>query len=359
MRYVLSAAVAAIILMTLPAINASGKERKLQVLVDEGTELITTVQLLSGYKYLTPADIRYKKEVEERFKAFKDHRAVWMYRNMSGWFYGGGPLAFMAHYRLPDFRMVALFSAEDEAFYSYSERKDVLDDFLAQLRDFYEVSDFHSFFVSNKRFYDSIAAPIVAESKRVDYIGIMEKHFGQTQLGYRVVLSPIQMDAGFGPLVETDKGNILYSFVGPKYDSDSLPEFDKSSLFQELILHEFSHSFCNPLIDKNMDQLADDSCLLEPIRKDQVEQGYGTWKTCLYEHWTRANETVLNKTIYGQEVADSLLKKNIEEEKWIYLEGLVDLLEQGYQTRRNKYPTIEALMPQVTAYFENLAKSCR
>jgi len=130
-------------------------------------------------------------------------------------------------------------------------------------------------------------------------------------------------------------------------------------LFQELILHEFSHSFCNPLIDQNYTALSKDSCLLQPILHEQEEQGYGTWKACLYEHWTRANEIILNRIIYGKETADSLLKKMTEEDKWIYLPGLVDLLDNEYLSNRNKYKTLKPFMPKVIAYFGVERSKCK
>lgn len=339
--------------------TATAQTRKLQVYVDEKTELITTIQLLSGYRYLTTADIAYKKEVLAHFKRFQGHEAVKLYKTISTWFYGGAPLAFIAHYDFPKTKAIARFTAEDELTFSYKTKKDTLNLFLNLLVDFYKTSDFHTFFKSQQPFYAQISDAILKESKRVDYIGIMEKHFGQQQFAYKVILSPLQMDAGFGPMLETAHGNILYSFIGPKYDSKDIPDFDSEILFQELILHEFSHSFCNPLIDKNMKVLNADSCLLLPILKDQLDQGYGTWQTCLLEHWTRANEIVLNRIIYGQPIADTLLAKNIDEEKWIYLKGLVDILEKEYVTNRTQHRTLESIMPKVIVYFEKESRNCR
>lgn len=345
--------------LVLTQIAAMAQERKLQVHVDEKTELITTIQLLSGYRYLTEADIAYQKEVLTHFKRFQDHKAVKLYKTISSWFYGGAPLSFVSHYNFPDTKAIANFSAEDELTFSYTAKKDTLHLFLNLLVDFYKTSNFRAFYTSQQPFYAKISASVLKESHRVDYIGIMEKHFGRQQRAYKVILSPLQMDAGFGPMLETPKGNILYAFIGPRYDSKDMPVFDSEILFQELILHEFSHSFCNPLIDKNLKVLNADSCLLAPILKDQKSQGYGTWQTCLQEHWTRANEIVLNSIIYGQQVADTLLMKNIEEEKWIYLKGLVAILQKEYVTNRTQHPTLDTIMPKVIAYFNDETKNCR
>ncbi len=348
-----------IILLSLPLLLFSQKGR-LQVSVDERIELLTTVQLLSGYRWLTEADLDYKKEVLTYFSNYKNHKAVEFYKSISERFYGYNPILLLCHYELPSFKLIADFTEEDKAILKYNQTKDTLKQFISSLKDFYKISGFHEFYKSHEQFYRSISALIIAESERIDYAGIMEKHFGSKNYSYHVILSPLQMDAGFGPSVLTKKkGTILYAIVGPDYQSKTIPVFNKEAVFQELVLHEFSHSFCNYLIDKYYSELEKDSCLLKPIIKSQKEQGYGDWKTCLYEHLTRANEIELNRIIYSDSVADNLFQIQVNEDKWIYLEGLVPLIKNIYSRDRGKYKTLEAFMPEIVQYFDMEKKNCR
>ncbi len=346
------------LLLLVPLLTV-GQQRKLTVTIDERIELLTTVQLLSNYHWLTKADLDYKKDVYTVFDKFKNHQAVLFYKSISDRFYGYNPILLMCHYELPGFEKVGVFNPEDSIALNYKINKDTLDTFVRLLKDFYTTTDFHAFFIAHQQYYDSIAEPIVTEANRMDYTGIIENHYGQKNAAYKIVLSPLQMDAGFGPMIQSNNGNILYAIVGPDYNSGLLPIFDKDVIFQELVIHEFSHSFCNPLIDEFYNDLQQDSCLLKPIIKAQKEQGYGDWKTCLYEHFTRANEIILINLMYDKETAEDAYKKQVELEKWIYLKGLVPLLRDEYIKNRKKYKTLQKLMPKIVEYFNMEKKNCQ
>jgi hypothetical protein len=102
----------------------------------------------------------------------------------------------------------------------------------------------------------------------------------------------------------------------------------------------------------------DDSCLLVPILSSQKSQGYGEWKTCLYEHLTRANEIVLSGIIYGDSAGEERYRNNAVNEKFIYLEGLVPLIRNKYLKDRKRYGTLKDLMPEIVLYFDSQKRSC-
>lgn len=345
----------ALLLLLQVTVSHAGR---LQVVVDERIELITTIQLLSGYEYLAEGDIAYKDEVRKAFEPYKDHEAVKYYQQLSQWFYGSPPLAFIIHYKLPAFKQTVTFNREDSVVLRYAEKRDSMQQFLILLKDFYTCSNFHEFYTSHQGFYNDVIAPVKAIADSKDFAGVMETHFRMASAGYHIILSPLQMDAGFGHTLTISKGDDLYAFVGPKTDSKGMPDFDNDILFRELVIHEFSHAFCNPLIDKYYRQLEKDSCLFTPLRKAMKAQGYGNWKACLYELLTRANEIALNRIIYGKEDADKLYEQNIED-RWIYLEGLLPIVENEYLPKRKQYPTQEQLMPLVVEYFDKKAKDCK
>lgn len=331
---------------------------RLEVVVDERIELITAIQLLSGYEYLTEGDITYKEEVRKAFTLYQDHKAVKYYNQLSQWFYGSPPLAFIIHYSTPDFKQIIPFNHEDSIVLHYAEKRDSLQQFVKLLHDFYEQSHFHDFYTAHHGFYEKVTAPVKAIADSKDFAGMMEKHFGMASAGYHIILSPLQMDAGFGHTLTVPKGDDQYAFVGPKTDSKGMPDFDNDVLFRDLVVHEFSHAFCNPLVDKYYRQLEKDTCLFTPIKKAMKAQGYNSWQACLYELLTRANEIVLNRVIYGKEDADKLYAQNIED-RWIYLEGLVPLVENEYLPKRKQYPTQELWMPLVIKYFDDKATACK
>ena len=144
------------------------------------------------------------------------------------------------------------------------------------MSDVYKQSNFLPCFVSHKSFSDSIISPTLAEAQRGDYLRTIEKHYGQKRYAYKIILSPLHGSFGFSSMTHTKQGDTYYATVGPSYESGEFPELYKETLFQDLVIHEFRHSFCNPLIDKFYSRLEKASALLKPILKFQDEKGYGS-----------------------------------------------------------------------------------
>ena len=70
------------------------------------------------------------------------------------------------------------------------------------------------------------------------------------------------------------------------------------SFLVAVIIHEFGHSFVNPVVDSIPPvDISKTERLFEPIKSAMEKQGYNTWKTCLYEHFVRAGEVVIAKLL--------------------------------------------------------------
>ena len=332
---------------------------KVNVMVDERMELLTIIQYLSGYPILTQADLKYKKEIEEYFRDFRDHPAVTLNKNIYERFFGfDAAPTYMYHFSFPGFRQTAGFSENDLRTFEFDKNNDTLSLLLQHFKDFYKRTGFHRFYTGHKGFYDSLIMPVKAKVEEHYVIDLMEEHYGKKNKEYNVVLVPLLHDGGYGPMISKGNGLALYAILGPKSDSKDLPEFDIRNLLSEYVIHEFSHSFCNPLIAKNLSELERDSCLLSPIKASQEEQGYGSWEGCLYEHFVRANEIVLTEKIFGRQKGAKLAEDMIRNSNWIYLDGLITIIRE-YREDRKTYKTIDDIMPRVVTYFHDLASQCR
>jgi len=350
-------ALLAAVIIGLPL--ASIGQSRLRVMADERMELLTIVQYLSGYPILTQAPLQYKRDIDVYFRDFKEHKAVLLNKTIYRRFFAfDAPPTYIYHHSFPDFRQIASFTKEDMEGYQFEANSDTLHMLLQEFRNFYEASHFQVFFTAHQHFYDSLTAPVIRKLEATNVIPVMEKHYGNGKKEYNIVLAPLMNDGGYGLEINTKAGQLLYAIIGPLQDSKDFPVFDIENLLSEYVIHEFSHSFTNPLIVKNMALLEADSCLLRPIRKDMKEQGYGSWAGCLYEHFVRANEIVLTEQLFGRQKADSVYSAMIDEGKWIYLEGLVPIIRQ-YAADRSQYKTLDAVMPLVVQYFRQQATKCR
>lgn len=340
-------------------LQAKAQDTKLHIMVDERMELLTTIQYLSGYPILTQADIKYKKEIDSYFKDYKEHDAVLLNKKIYRRFFGfDAPPTYICYFSFPDFKQVAPFSQEDLDAYEFDKNSDTLALLLHAFKDFYQKTRFHEFYTAHKHFYDSLIKPVANKIGPTNAIDIMEEHYGQKNKAYNIILCPLMNDGGYGPQIKTPGGQVLYAIIGPKSGSKDIPEFDIDYLLSDYVIHEFSHSFCNPLISKNLAHLQQDSCLFRQVRAAMKEQGYGSWAGCLYEHFVRANEVILTEKITGKTEADAAYDDMVKNGQWIYLEGLTPVIRR-YVAGRKKYKTEDAIMPLVIAYFNKKAHDCK
>lgn len=335
---------------------------KLKVYVDERMELLTTVQYLSDYFLITKADLTYKKDIDNYFGKFKNHPLIPLAKAIiaEGYLNGSAFPYYVYQFSFPGFQPEGKITEEENQIEDYEKHLDTLELFKKELNNFYIQSNFHQFFIAHQKFYDTITAPVKNYIMKTDIVNIMEKHYGQTKKSYNLIITPLLHSGGFGVQVHKVDGDELFGIVGPTKDSKTIPVFPPEGTFQNIAIHEFSHSFCNPIIHKNFSQLAPDSCLEDTIFDAQDKQGYGgDWETCLFEHLTRANEIVLCKIILGKEKADKRYNHYFDDLKWIYLKGLVPLIEDVYMGNRNTYKTENDLVPKIINYLdEEKKKNC-
>ena len=101
---------------------------------------------------------------------------------------------------------------------------------------------------------------------------------------------------GFGPRLPTSDGlrifNIISPFILTKDAVAYIFGFDDPDVINEVSVHEFGHSFVNPLVDApdNSEYASLFSYLFRAIEDGMREQGYTDWITCVKEHIVRVGE---------------------------------------------------------------------
>ena len=137
--------------------------------------------------------------------------------------------------------------------------------------------------------------------------------------------------------------------------------YANSKQLRNLSVHEFGHSFVNPVIDNIQDSIiSKKDFLFEPLKKEMSDQAYSSWKIALYEHFVRAGEIFIARQLGDQNTADKLSKDYIENRHFIYLNPIVASLENWYN---NEYfdktyqefvkETIEKLTIEASIAYKN------
>lgn len=349
---------ALVLLLLLPVFSFAQARKKLSITVDERVELITTMQLLFGYPLVGKSNIRYKQEALDYFSKYENDTSVAYFLNIAQKGFGFSlPFTYIYHFSFPQLRQTGLFTDYENKTLELAAHPEWQKPFLHAVDRFYKKTKFHNFYTSHKPFYDSIISTVRKTVDSAALIDKLESHYGVKQHSYNLVLSLLSISNGFSIWVKTKKGNDLYSIIGPEVDSKIVPYYDTRWLMQYLVLHEFSHPFCNPLIDKYWDRLEKDSCLFVPIKKYLNQQGCGDWKSALCEFLTRSNEIVLIEDIFGKADADRVYNEYLKNQKWLYIEGLVPIMKD-YRNNRDKYKTLDDIMPKLIAYFDSEAQKC-
>ena len=118
--------------------------------------------------------------------------------------------------------------------------------------------------------------------------------------------------------------------------------FANISRINELSIHEFGHSFVNPVIDQlPVGMIETSTNLYEPLRPSMEPQGYANWLSCVYEHFVRAGEVMIAQKMGSKADADRLLNSYIKERNFIYLPLILQELRK-YDQNRN-YPYLKAV----------------
>jgi hypothetical protein len=340
-------------------LNRTAQAGPVDVTVDSRVELITVVQLLSGYEVdslpfplLTQFDFKYRRTIEQRFAPYRNHAAVASFLDMARngfnfappietMLYLSDPPELKQHLPLTDFLIDRAGGAEH------------IMRFVDLLGDFARTSRFMEFFKNQSPYYGSLIERESGKSDLKRLTGRMEDYYGTRQAAYRVVLAQLIHAGGYGPRVRGADGRYtVYAVVGPKQLENDVPDFGSADQYRHIVLHEFSHSFVNPIVESNAENLKPSAPFFETIRRDMENQGCADWNACVAEQLVRAVSVRLTWIMLGPEAgADAL---NLE-----YMQGfrLVDAMAEKlkeYEDHRKKYRTLADFFPEIVRKLDAL-----
>jgi len=332
-------------------------QHRLNVAVDPRLELLAVVQLLSGYGerfgLITRYDFPYKRAVIEHFSAYKNHRAVRLFAEMSkgGFSFDAPPAAMLYLSDPPDLNTQLPFT---DYLKTRAGGQRQMNRFVTLLRDFSDQTRFVAFLKTHQETYQQIVADARMKMEGVDYIKILENYYGMKHHSYNIILVPLFV-GGFGHRVERADGTCdIYNICGPMTIENDLPVFGTADSFRGLAWHEFGHSFVVPTMDRLRSSLAEYSSLYDPISDRMKKQAYGTWETCVNEHLVRAVTTRLAYREMGKEAGEKALLHE-KRKGFFYVEALCQRLEQ-YERARDKYRTFADFSPELINVFKKLAE---
>jgi len=343
--------------LTLFLLGVGLQAQSAQVGVDPRVELMSVIFRLAGAHEYTLGKIpAYNAAIDRHFAPFRDHEAVRIARELHD-HHGVSFDAVMS-------MAVHVKDVESLAETVPFERDTSLDErwpraearrFLAAARKFVADSDFAGFVKSQQPFYDVVDRRLRAYVATDADLAWFDRFFGsRTHAPFHLVPGLINGGPSYGPHVTLENGvEEIYAIPGVvNVDSDGQPIFDAS--WTPMLVHEFSHSYANPLIDKFGSQLDESGDrLFETVRDQMRRQAYADGHAVLKESLVRAVTARYILEHQGPEAAAS--EVSAQRKRWFLWTGELLALLAQYAQDRQRYPTLESFMPQVVTFFVDTA----
>jgi uncharacterized protein DUF4932 len=338
--------------------SARAQGAAVRIASDSRLDLVATVFRLGGASEFSQADYaQYDSAVRRHFERFRAHEAVALARELHdtrGVRFSSvmalaiafGPLPGLELRVPPDSVLGGRVSGPEMA------------RFAAALQRFARESSAEQFFAGQRPRLDSAAVRLARAVREAHAFDWIPRFFGL----------PADRDFVVAPLLANSQGNYgvcvramrdpgaarleCWQILGhSQTDSAGFAAWGEQTV--ELLVHEISHAYANPLGDARRAQFESALRRVQQAFGDQMAaQGYTSWLSVLNESLVRATVARYfadrgTPERYHEYLADERGKG------WLWLPELADCYAT-YERERATYPTLEMFMPRVVAYYDSL-----
>ncbi|MCD8185608.1 MAG: DUF4932 domain-containing protein [Rikenellaceae bacterium] len=328
----------------------------------ELVEIIARLAEISSHSTENHSQARnpyYVAAIEEYFAPYKDHPAVEYMRYLArerylsynaipeiGPYFTPAP-EFQPRVRLEDQQLDARWEVE-EAY-----------ELIRLAADFYTDTDCARFFASQQDRYARAVEGMIPVYEKLD-VEWFSRFFGTTELnsGFYPIIAPGQGEFNYGgPAITFPDGREeIYAIVASiAYDSLGYPQKVDTAMHISLLVHEFAHSFVNPMQKIHTEVLRKEGeQLFHYVVEFMTRQAYGYWTSVLNESLVWACEV---RYLMAHGADSAAVSKKIKQEQnrgFSWMPELVALLDE-YEANRDAYPTLEHFIPRMAELYESIA----
>ncbi|MCY3002138.1 MAG: DUF4932 domain-containing protein [Planctomycetota bacterium] len=339
---------------------AAAAVRAVEAQVDPRVELLTVVARLGGFREFTMGNSRspYSERVERHFGAQREHAVVKRLvalRAERGVSYDAIPSLALHLGPLPELAELVPFDAAPErldARWGGTKARE----FLTELRDFARVTKAAEFFESERQFHAEVARRLSERLSQSRALPWFDSFFGaRPGARYTATAGLLCGGGNFGVGVRFPDGrpeSINPVFGCWTWDVAGFPVFDESYL--PLFVHELCHTYTNPFVDRFERELAASGQRIHASCAAAMQrQGYGTWKTMVYETFVRASVVRCRRATEGDAAAAEQAAEEVKKQ-FVWVPALEALLVD-YEADRKKYPSFDAFVPRIVELLEREA----
>lgn len=317
--------------------------------VDPRVELMSIVARLAGLReYQTGLVAVYTDSVDRWFAPYKEHPAVRFVKKLrkrKGLGYNALPIMGVYLTELPTVEArLPLTPTQPEDRWGIKDGEK----FIRLLGDFYRDTRCEEFFAGQDSLFRAVEKVFEPVFDEVD-TEWFTRFFGEETRGGMVPIVGMalgQCNYG-GDIVYPDSTVDQYAFMGSWGMQGGKPVFQRE-WFRNTIVHEFSHSFVNPVQESTPELKEPADALFETQAEVMRQAAYGSG-------WTVVNETFVRAAVirYLMEHADSATVARAMREEigrhFVWMPEAVELLGE-YEADRDRYPDYRSFMPRVVEW---------
>ena len=265
--------------------------------VDERVELMSTVFRLAGAEeYVTNNVQLYVNEIDKYFEKYKNHSLIEYTKKLREKYdIGYDGVAQFAIFLEIKKGMIKLCQNIDLQELDKRWNRDNIPKYLNLLNDFYKKTKYHDFFVKNEKIRQIAEANFAKEvTDKIDF-GWFKNFFGYLpEKKFRIIISLANGASHYGPkIVYKDGKEEFFAIIGSwQADESGYPNYEnKMGLTRRVVVHELSHSFCNPLVFEYIDKLLPKAIIFYNFNKEKFNRmAYDRPESFWYEIFVRACE---------------------------------------------------------------------
>jgi len=179
----------------------------------------------------------------------------------------------------------------------------------------------------------------------VEFFGV--KDCGELKL----VLGFVNGFSNYGVRFTSDQTNEKYAVVGMRpFDAANTVIFRPMQI--GFTVHEFCHSFANPVVEKYMEQMRPAGEKLFAAHAPAMRMsGYQKWESIMYETAVRACVMCFVREKLEPMYLGYFLKAEVGS-GFVWIEDAGNFLK-NYENNPDKYPTFESFFPEFVNFFNN------
>lgn len=326
----------------------------IEVTVDENVEFVSAMCRLAGFEeYVYNLNKKYVAAIDSMMAPFKSHKAVARLnelRGAQGLSYDA-VATFATHTAISDGHFT-LRPGADVAKYESRWHTGQDAEMARLMDDVYRRSGFHDFYVSQQPFYSKVVANAKSMISNVD-LKWLEDFFGGPIRGHIAVSLLNYGNYGITLHCAGQPEESVVIIGCSNLDEAGVPVFHN---LESLIVHEFSHPTCNPIIDQHLQQFNGNAQLTAELMKEELQaRAYAGGSTVLRESMVRGVETqyaLAHATTAGDSLAVEASISGQVASGFLFFRELTNALT-AYRENRSQYATLAQFAPKIVETVNN------